>query len=441
MSLAEPSLPSGTTETVTPRRAVAPLRRLQEMPARQRAFVYAFGAILLLSLTRVLSDAHQLTSPGTSGAALRLAVPLGMAALGGVFSERAGVVNIGLEGMMILGTWFGAWGAWQFGPWQGIALGILGGAIGGLIHAVATVSFGVDQIISGVAINILGLGVARYLSVITYTAGTGGGATQSPQITQKISTVNLPFFAGGELLGWKSPNILGWLDRQDWFFVSDVGGLLQGLTSNLSLVTVLAMVLFPASTWLLWKTRFGLRLRSVGENPTAAESLGIAVYRVKYVAVVISGAFAGLGGAYLSLVASNIYREGQTNGRGFIGLAAMIFGNWKPYGAAVGSGLFGFADALQLRNAKAVHALLLLVAMVALVFAIKALLEGRLRQGLLSLLAAIVFGLWYLTSEEVPSQFTSFTPHVVTLLVLAFATQRLRPPAKVGEPYRRGEAH
>ncbi|MBK5221911.1 MAG: ABC transporter permease [Acidimicrobiia bacterium] len=407
----------------------------------QRVILLSLGGVLLLSITRALADADQLTSAGTSSAALRLAIPIGMAALGGVFCERSGIINIGLEGMMILGTWFGAWGAWQFGPWEGIAIGIIGGAVGGLIHALATVSFGVDQIVSGVAINILGLGIARYLSVITYTEGTGGGANQSPQIVDKISTIDVPLLAGGTVLGWTSPDLLGWLDHQDLFFISDLAGLLQGFVADVSLVTLLAVALFPLATWILWRTRFGLRLRSAGENPAAAESLGVAVYKMKYLAVVISGGLAGLGGAYLSLVASNIYREGQTNGRGFIGLAAMIFGNWRPFGAAAGSGLFGFADALQLRNADAVHALLLFVALIAGVFAIRAVLRRHWVSAAITSAAGAGFLTWYLTSEEVPSQFTSFTPHVVTLLVLGFATQRLRPPARVGTPYRKGEAH
>jgi general nucleoside transport system permease protein len=409
---------------------------LRAITSFQRAILITMGGLVLLSIVRSIADAPDLTSAGTWGAALRLAVPIGLAALGGLYAERSGVVNIGLEGMMILGTWFGAWGAWQFGPWQGVAIGLLGGMAGGLVHAIATVSFGVDQIISGVAINILGFGVARYLSVITYDAPTGGGAVQSPQITEKIGTIDFPLLSGG--LG--GPDALGWLDAKDWFFVSDVAGILSGFTSNLSWFTLLAVLLFPFTAWLLWRTRFGLRLRSVGENPAAAESLGVNVYRFRYAGVLISGAMAGLGGAFLSIVASNIYREGQTGGRGFIGLAAMIFGNWNPFGAAAGAGLFGFADALNLRSNEAIQALLLLVAILAGLFAVRAAIRSQWLSAIVSALFGAAFLIFWIVSDEVPRQFVSVTPHIVTLLVLAFATQRLRPPAAEGKPYRKGEA-
>ena len=426
---------------VEPPAVPTPPRRLAGLTAGQRVLLLGLGGVLLLSIVRAVTDAGELTSSGTSGAALRLAVPIGMAALGGIYAERCGVINIGLEGMMILGTWFGAWGAWQFGAWQGVLIGIIGGAVAGLLDALATVTFGVDHIISGVAINILGAGIARYLSVITYDASTGGGATQSPTITNRISTVNLPFLSGGEIGGWTSPDVLGWFVRKDWFYISDLTGLLGGFTSNISLLTLLAIALFPLTWWVLWRTRFGLRLRSVGENPTAAESLGIRVYRMKYAGLAISGGMAGLGGAFLSLVAANIYREGQTGGRGFIGLAAMIFGNWNPFGAMAGAGLFGFADAVQLRSNQAIHALLLFIALLAFAFTVRSAIQRRVTGVVLTAVAGVGFLVWHIVSEEVPRQFVNYAPHVVTLLVLGFATQRLRPPGAVGQPYRKGEAH
>src|SRR5699024_8962501 len=133
------------------------------------------------------------------------------------------------------------------------------------------------------------------------------------------------------------------------------------ISTRMSAFTLVALLMFPLTYVLLWRTTFGLRLRSVGENPDAAESLGVAVYRLKYIAVVVSGGLAGMGGAFLSMVASNIYQEGQTGGRGYIGLAAMIFGNWRPGGLAMGAGLFGYTDALQVRGGgAAIHAMLLL---------------------------------------------------------------------------------
>ena len=154
-----------------------------------------------------------------------------------------------------------------------------------------------------------------------------------------------------------------------------------------------------------------------------------------------SGAFAGLGGAFLAIVAGNGYREGQTGGRGYIGLAAMIFGNWRPGGLAVGSGIFGYTDALQLRSGgQSVHALLLLLAIVLALLGGWSLWRRRRLQGVVSLVVAVGALVWYLASDTVPDEFVGFAPHITTLLVLALAAQRLRPPAADGKPYRRGEA-
>ncbi len=387
------------------------------------------GGILLLSAVRVITGADDITSSGTMGAALRLAVPIGLAGLGGLWAERSGVVNIGLEGMMILGTWFGAWGAYEFGAWWGVVAGIIGGALGGWLHALATVTFGVDHIVSGVAINILGAGITRFLSALVFADTPGGGVTQSPGLPS-IGTVTVP-----GLSDW-----LATLEDKRWFLVSDLAGMLGGLVTQVSLLTLVAIALIPLSFLLLWRTKFGLRIRSCGENPRAAESLGVNVYRMKYIAVIISGACAGLAGAFLSEVATSIYREGQTNGRGFIGLAAMIFGNWRPGGLAAGAGLFGYTDALQLRSGgESVHAMLLLLAIVLAGIGAWNLVRGRRVSGVVSLVVAALVLLWFLGTDIVPDEFVSFTPHLTTLLVLSLASQRLRPPAADGVPYRRGE--
>jgi simple sugar transport system permease protein len=213
---------------------------------------------------------------------------------------------------------------------------------------------------------------------------------------------------------------------------------LRGVTSGVGVLTILAVLLVPASYLLLWRTAFGLRLRSCGENPAAADSLGVAVYRMKYIAVIISGALAGMGGVFLVFIAG-IYRENQTNGRGFIGLAALIFGNWRPGGLAAGAGLFGFADALQLRSRTAVVALLLLVAVL---LAGVAIWQATRRKLLQAILAAGFAGLsltLYLLIDELPPGIVSFTPHLTTLLVLSLASQRLRMPQADGLVYRRGE--
>jgi ABC-type uncharacterized transport system permease subunit len=398
------------------------------------------GAALLvgMSVVRTVTGVTDLTSSGTFGAALRLAVPILLAGLGGLYAERTGVVNIGLEGMMILGTWFGAWAGVEFGPWWGVVLGVTGGALGALVHAIASVTFGVNQIVSGVAINIIAAGVARFLSVIAFT-GQGGGATQSPQVPVTLPRFTMPFLAGGGLLGWDTPDPLGWLERQRWFLVGDLAGLVGGLTRNLSVLTVLTILLVPTTFLFLWRTRLGLRMRSAGENPWAAESLGVRVYTMKYLGVVISGALAGLGGAFLVFEAAGIYREGQTGGRGFIGLAAMIFGNWRPTGVGAAAGLFGYADALNLRSSAAVHALLLFIGVALIALGIWYAWRRRPVGAAIALAVGVLMLVWYAVTETVAREFIFITPYVATLLVLTVASQRLRPPAADGVRYRRGQ--
>jgi len=398
----------------------------------RRALWLALAALVLFSLVRAISGEAALTSSSTMAAALLLAVPIGLAALGGLFSERAGVVNIGLEGMMILGTWGAGWAGYQWGWAAALVGGVLFGALGGLLHAVATVTFGVDHVVSGVAINILAAGVARFLSELLYTDNpAGGGVTQSPALSSDPPRLSLPVLSSG-------PDWLGDLERQRLFLISDLAGVLRGVTSGVGVLTILAVLLIPASYLLLWRTAFGLRLRSCGENPAAADSLGVAVYRMKYIAVVISGALAGMGGVFLVFIAG-IYRENQTNGRGFIGLAALIFGNWRPGGLAAGAGLFGFADALQLRSRTAVVALLLLVAVLLAGVAIWQATRRKLVQAVLAGAFAGLSLTLYLLIDELPPGIVSFTPHLTTLLVLSLASQRLRMPQADGLVYRRGE--
>jgi ABC-type uncharacterized transport system permease subunit len=389
------------------------------------------GALLLVAAVRLITGADDLTSRGTVREALQWAVPIGLAGLGGLWSERAGVVNIGLEGMMILGTWFGAWAGYQWGPWTGVVIGVIGGALGGLLHALATVTFGVDHIVSGVAVTILGAGVTRYLSGIAYANVEGAGITQSPTVPD-IATFTVPGIASAAAA----------IEDRHWFLISDIAGIVGGVTSGVSLLTVVAVALVPLTYWVLWRTAFGLRLRSCGESPVAAESLGVNVYLYKYIAVVASGAFAGLGGVYLAEVSASIYREGQTNGRGYIGLATMIFGNWRPGGLAAGAGLFGYTDALQQRprGGESVHALLLLVSILLVFLAVWHLLRRRWPLGSASVLIAVGGFAWFVVQTEVPPQFVRFMPHLTTLLVLAMAAQRLRMPAADGLPYRKGQS-
>jgi general nucleoside transport system permease protein len=388
----------------------------------------AAGLVVLLSLVRVVTGADDITSSGTIAAALGLAVPIGMAGMGALWAERAGVVNIGLEGMLILGTWGAGYAGWMYGPWAGVLAAVAFGAAGGLVHAVATVTFGVDHVVSGVAIILLGTGTAQYLSSVAYEGVPGGGATQSPPVE------NLPAFTVPGL-----SRALGDLEARGWFLLSDAAGILRGLVTGVSALTLIAVALVALTWFVLWRTAFGLRLRACGERPEAAESLGVNVYTMKYVAVVVSGAFAGLGGAFLAIVAASAYREGQTGGRGFIGIAAMIFGNWRPGGTAAGAALFGYADALQLRRGgESVHALLLLVGVVVLALGIWMLLRGSRRSGITGLVVAVAVLTWFAVTDLVPGELTGLTPYVATLLVLGLAAQRLRPPAADGVPYRKG---
>ncbi|MDT0275060.1 ABC transporter permease [Blastococcus goldschmidtiae] len=420
-----------TAATSAPNRG--PLTELLLGGGKARRITWGLvGLMLLMSVVRIVSGEQALTSSSTFATALLLAVPIGLAALGGLFSERAGVVNIGLEGMMILGTWGAGYAGYQWGWVGAIVGGIVLGAAGGLLHAIATVSFGVDHVVSGVAINILAGGIVRFLSELVYAGSdVGGGVTQSPALSSRPPSFSLPVLSSG-------PDLLGDLQDTDWFLVSDVAGLLRGLTSGVGILTLIAILLIPITYLVLWRTAFGLRLRSCGENPAAADSLGVPVYRMKYIAVVISGGLAGLGGVALVFVA-NIYKEGQTGGRGFIGLAALIFGNWRPGGLAAGAGLFGFADGLQLRSRTAVVALLLLLAVLLLAVAVFQTTRGKYVQAVVAAAFAGLSLVGFLTIEELPTGIVSFTPHLITLLVLSLASQRLRMPKADGLVYRRGD--
>ena len=418
---------SSQVATPAPAKATAQRRSLW----RRIGFIAGFG-LVALSITRLVSGQDVLTSTGTAQAVLALTLPIALAGLGGLVCERAGVVNIGLEGMMILGTWGAAFCAVEWGPWVGILGAIIGGVVGGAIHAVATVVFGVDPIVSGVALNVIGAGLAKYLAARFFTGMPGGGPTQSPPLPE-LPSVSLPGIS----------DALGTLEQQDIFFVSDLAGIIRGFVTNVSVLTLIAVGLFVLTAWILWRSSFGLRLRSCGESPVAAESLGVNVYRYKFLAVLISGGLAGLGGGFLALVAANVYRDGQTGGRGYIGLAAMIFGNWRPGGLMAGAGLFGYTDAIQLRGGgTTVHALLLLLAVLLLAIGIWQIVRNkRMVQGGLAIVAAVLTGIYYIGTETVPGELVGMTPYVTTLLVLAFASQRLRMPAADGQVYRKGEGH
>ena len=294
-------------------------------------------------------------------AMLRYATPLAFAAMGGIFSERSGVVNIGLEGMMLSGAFFGILGADKLNSWPlGLLCAMLAGGTLALIHAFFAVHLRADQIVSGFAINFLSLGVTGYLFIDIY----GGQGT--PPNVPKIPNVHLGFL-------------------EDWYFVGPILG-------QLNLMIWLAFFTIVTTWVVLFKTPLGLRIRAVGEHPRAADTVGISVYKTRYAAVVTSGILSALGGAYLSIGFVNSFNQNMTVGRGFIALAAVIFGNWRPWGAAAAALLFGFSSALAQR--------------------LPAYSES----------AAVLF---------------QALPYVLTLIAVAGVIGRSIPPAAVGRPYKK----
>jgi simple sugar transport system permease protein len=297
------------------------------------------------------------------------------------------------------------------------------------------VTFGVDNIISGVAVNILALGFTQYLAKLWFgaegsaAAAAGGNDKQSPPM-ESLGSLSIPGLSGA----------LDRLEHREVFLVSDAAGILRGLVTDVSWLTLMAAGLFVGTFFVLWRSSFGLRLRACGESPVAAESLGVNVHTYKYAAVLISGGLAGLAGAFLTIVPAHFYQDGQTGGRGYIGLATMIFGNWRPGGVALGAGLFGFTDSLQLRGGgETVHALLLLLAVLLAGLVVWGLRSGRLRQALTAGGIAVLLGLWYVLTDTLPVEVVDATPYVATLLVLALSAQRLRAPRAIGRPYRKGQ--
>jgi len=297
-------------------------------------------------------------------ATLRYATPLTFAALGGLFSERSGVVNIGLEGMMLMGSFFGVWGADKTDSWVlGIVMAAVSGMLLALVLAFFAIHFRSDQIVTGTAVNFLALGITGYLFADIY------GANGAP--------ANLPEIPDISIDGLK-----------DAYFLGPILG-------DLNLMIWLSFVFLVASWFILFKTPTGLRLRSVGEHPRAAETVGISVYTTRYVAVVLSGGLAALGGVYLSLGFVHTFDQNITGGRGFIALAALIFGKWRPFGAFAAALLFGFSSALG----------------------------DRLPD-------------YFAPASSVPQLF-NVLPYVFTIIAVAGVIGRSVPPAADGQPYKK----
>jgi general nucleoside transport system permease protein len=292
-------------------------------------------------------------------AMLRFATPLVFGALGGIVCERSGVINIGLEGMMLMGAFFGIFGADLTGSWvSGALVGMAAGGALALVHAVFSIQFRADQVVSGFAVNLLALGITGYVFIAHYgDQGTPDGVPRVPDVTL--------------------PGI------EEIPFVGDAIG-------RASLLTWIALLLVPALALFLFRTPRGLRLRSVGEKPRAADSVGVPVIRTRYLAVIASGLLAALGGVYLSIAFLGSFSQDLTAGRGYIALAAVIFGAWRPGRALIAALLFGFSSALAQRLP---------------------------------------------TFSESTAVLFQALPYVLTLIVVAGLIGRTRPPAAIGVPY------
>ena len=394
--------------------------------------------MLMLSGARLFTGAPGLTGSGTFGGAIGLATPVAMAGLGGLVAERAGVINIGLQGMMALGTWGAGFFGWHFGPWGALLGGAGMGALGGALHALTTITFGVDHAVSGVAINLLAPGVTRFLSSVLFAGRDGGTLTDSPPVGH-LGRLTLPFLSGGRVGSWRSPDPLGWLERRHWFFVGDMSGLLRGLTRDVAAETLLCLALLPLAGYVIWRTPLGLRLRSSGEKPSAADSLGVGVLRIRWAAVVTSGALAGLGGAWL---VTNVgkYQQGQEGLRGFLGLAALIFGNWRPLGIFAGALLFQFTDSVRLSTIGDAPPRAFVLTVVFGMAALAIWQFTRKSVTTAAVLVATTIGLfaYYIIVHRVDDKLASIFPYLITLLVLLFSSERLRPPAESGRPWFKG---
>ena len=298
---------------------------------------------------------------------IRLATPLVWASIGGLYSERSGVINVALEGLMLAGAFTAAAVTFYAGdPWAGLASAMLAGGLVAYLMAVACIRFKANEVVTGTGINVLFLGLPAVLSGALFLSS---GSTPQLPVEQLVPSL-------AQLLPASLPQ---------WRVFTDV-----------SVMSLLALVVALATRHVLSHTPFGLRLRSVGENPEAADAAGVRVNGIRYAAVILSGILAGVGGAYLSIGQSSLFLRNMTAGRGFIALAALIFGKWRPMQTLLACVLFGFADALTIQM-----------------------------QGVATLPSG----------EDIPVQFIQMIPYVVTIVMLAGFIGQSRAPAALGIPY------
>jgi ABC-type uncharacterized transport system permease subunit len=329
----------------------------------------------------MLSD---ILNPELFSSAVRIATPLALAAIGGTICERSGVVNIALEGIMLVGAFFGVAVTLATGStWLGVLAAVAGGAALAGIHAFASVTLRMDQVVSGTALNILALGLTGFLMEVFYGHP---GTTDSVRHTL------------GAVFDFPTPGYGEWVQRAGaaivpptlpqtiWYWIDSV-------FLSFTPIVYLAIIVAIGGQWAMYRTRWGLRLRAMGEHPRAADTVGIRVRAGRYSAVLISGVLGGLAGANLTLEQVGSFNENMTSGRGFIALAANIFGRWTPLGSYLASLLFGFADALQIK---------------------------------LQAFQDVI---------RIPVQFFLMLPYLLTVIVLAGVMGRAVAPAAVGKPY------
>ena len=298
---------------------------------------------------------------------IRLATPLVWAAIGGLYSERSGVINVALEGLMLAGAFTAAAVTFYAGdPWTGLGSAMLAGGFVAYLIAVACIRFKANEVVTGTGVNILFLGLPAVLSGALFLSS---GST--PQLPKEQLMPSLAQLLPASLPQWR-------------------------VFTDVSVMSLLALVVALVTRYVLYRTPFGLRLRSVGENPEAADAAGVRVNRIRYAAVILSGILAGVGGAYLSIGQSSLFLRNMTAGRGFIALAALIFGKWRPVQTLLACVLFGFADALTIQM-----------------------------QGVAKLPSG----------EDIPVQFIQMIPYVVTIVMLAGFIGQSRAPAALGIPY------
>ncbi len=306
---------------------------------------------------------------------IRLSIPLLLAALAGLFSERAGIFDIGLEGKMLFAAFLSAGVAYVFGSvWLGLLAGIIASLLFSLIHGVASITFRGNQLISGVAINFLAAGITVLIAQSWFKQG---GRTPSLSGSGRFNPIELPF---SELLSE----------------VPVIGSVYSELISGHTALVYLAFALVPVSWWILSKTTFGLHLRAVGENPAALDTAGVSVIRTRYLAIIICGILCGLAGCYLSTGLSAGFVKDMTAGRGYIALAALIFAKWRPWYVLSACLLFGLLEAISNRYQN-----------------------------------IEIFGM------ILPVQFMQALPYILTVIILAGFIGKAIPPRAGGEPYRK----